>query len=258
MTSQPIAALGRHAISLIEGLGSITAFGAEATVAGFAKPRPRRFIDEMFGIGVLSLSVITVSGAAVGMVLGLIGYTTLEPFGAEQNLGSVVALTLIKELGPVLTALLVSGRAGSAVAGEIGSMVATEQIDGLRMMALDPIDFVVSPKLFSFVVVMPLLSALFIAFGLGGGYIAGVFMLGVDAGSFVSGIETSIGFWDEILMTLTKALVFGVLVGLIATYRGYHAEPNVVGVSRATTAAVVAASVSVLIADYFITALWEV
>jgi phospholipid/cholesterol/gamma-HCH transport system permease protein len=256
--THPISTLGRHAIALIEGLGNITSFAAQASVAGFAKPRPRRFFDEMFAIGVLSLSVITVSGAAVGMVLGLIGYTTLARFGAEQNLGALVALTLIKELGPVLTALLVSGRAGSAVAGEIGSMVATEQIDGIRMMALDPIDFVVSPKLYAFVVVMPLLSALFIAFGLGGGYLAGVQILGVDPGSYISGIETSIEFKNEIVMTLLKALVFGALVGLIATYRGYHAAPNVVGVSRATTAAVVAASVSVLIADYFVTALWEV
>jgi phospholipid/cholesterol/gamma-HCH transport system permease protein len=258
MIQEPIAALGRHAIRWVESLGHIASFGAEAAAAGVAHPRPRRFLDEVFTIGVLSLSVVTVSGLAVGMVLGLIGYGTLEDFGAEQNLGAVVAVTLIKELGPVLTALLVSGRAGSAVAGEIGSMVATEQIDGLRMMALDPIDFVVSPKLFSFLVSMPLLSALFIAFGLGGGYLAGVEVKGVDAGSYISGIETSITFGDEVMMTLIKAFVFGGLVGLIATYRGYHAEPNVVGVSRATTAAVVAASVSVLIADYFITALWEV
>jgi phospholipid/cholesterol/gamma-HCH transport system permease protein len=258
MIQQPIAALGRQVVFWVEGLGQIASFGAEATLAGMSNPRPRRFLDEVYAIGVLSLSVITVSGLAVGMVLGLIGYSTLERFGAEQNLGAVVALTLIKELGPVLTALLVSGRAGSAVAGEIGSMVATEQIDGLRMMALDPLDFVISPKLFSFVVVMPLLSALFIAFGLGGGYLAGVQILGVDPGSYVSGIETSITFDNEVMMTLIKALTFGALVGLIATYRGYHSAPNVVGVSRATTAAVVAASVSVLIADYFVTALWEV
>ncbi len=256
--TQPVSALGHQVISWIEGMGRIASFGAESTLAGLANPRLRRFLDEVFAIGVLSLSVITVSGLAVGMVLGLIGYSTLDDFGAEQNLGSVVALTLIKELGPVLTALLVSGRAGSAVAGEIGSMVATEQIDGLRMMAIDPIDFVVSPKLFSFIVVMPLLSALFIAFGLGGGYLAGVEIKGVDPGSYISGIETSITFGDEVVMSLLKAFVFGTLVGLIATYRGYHADPNVVGVSRATTAAVVAASVSVLIADYFVTAHWEV
>ena len=256
--TQPVSLLGRHVILWIEGMGRIASFGAEAARAGVAKPRPRRFVDEIYAIGVLSLSVITISGLAVGMVLGLIGYTTLIRFGAEQSLGTVVALTLIKELGPVLTALLVSGRAGSAVAGEIGSMVATEQIDGLRMMALDPLDFVISPKLFSFVVVMPLLSALFIAFGLAGGYLAGVQILEVDPGSYLSGIETSITFSNEVMMSLIKAFVFGGLVGLIATYRGYHAAPNVVGVSRATTAAVVAASVSVLIADYFVTALWEV
>ena len=253
-----VSAIGHRVLSWVEGMGRISTFLAQATVAGIARPRPRRFLDELFTIGVLSLSVITVSGAAVGMVLGLIGYNTLARFGAEQNLGAVVAITLIKELGPVLTALLVAGRAGSAVAGEIGSMVATEQIDGLRMMALDPIDFVVSPKLYSFITVLPLLSALFIAFGLAGGYIAGVQILEVDSGDYLSGIESSITFSNEVMMTLIKALVFGGIVGLIATYRGYHASPNVVGVSRATTAAVVAASVSVLIADYFVTALWEV
>jgi phospholipid/cholesterol/gamma-HCH transport system permease protein len=255
---QPISLLGRHVILWIEGMGRIASFGAEVARAGMVKPRPRRFLDEIFAIGVLSLSVITIAGLAVGMVLGLIGFVYFQRYGAEQSLGAFVAVTLIKELGPVLTALLLAGRAGSAVAGEIGSMVATEQIDGLRMMALDPIDFVVSPKLFSFVLVMPLLSALFIAFGLGGGFLAGVQLLGADPGSYVSSIENNIQFSDEILMTLIKAFVFGGLVGLIATYRGYHAAPNVVGVSRATTAAVVAASVSVLIADYFVTALWEV
>jgi len=259
MITRSIERLGELSLRWLAGLGRLTQFGNQALLAGFTPPlRFRRFHDEIYATGVLSLLVITVSGSAVGLVLGLIGYNTLAPFGAEQNLGTVVSITLITELGPVLTALLVAGRAGSAVAGEIGSMVATEQIDGLRMMAMDPIEFVVSPKLLAFIVSVPLLSALFIAFGLMGGYIAGVQLLGVDPGSYAAGIENSIEFDDEVLMSFTKAFVFGIIVGLICTYRGYTSEPNVKGVSRATTAAVVAASVSVLIADYFITALWGV
>jgi len=254
-----VAGLGQRTQEWIAALGRLTAFGQQALLAGFRRPlRVRRFLDEIYSTGVLSLLVISVSGSAVGLVLGLIGYNTLAPFGAEQNLGTVVAITLITELGPVLTALLVAGRAGSSVAGEIGSMVATEQIDGLRMMAMDPMDYVVSPKLIAFVITVPLLSALFIAFGLGGGYVAGVELLGVDAGDYTAGIETNIDFDDEVAMSLIKAVVFGSLVGLICTYRGFTSEPNVKGVSRATTAAVVASSVSVLIADYLITALWGV
>jgi phospholipid/cholesterol/gamma-HCH transport system permease protein len=252
-----IAALGSRVTGGVTGLGRIASFFVRALWITLAPPlRVGRFLTEVFTTGVLSLSIICVSGAAVGMVLGLNGYRTLTRFGAEENLGNVVAITLITELGPVLTALLVAGRAGSAMAGEIGSMVATEQIDGLRMMSMDPLDFVISPKLMAMIFVMPLLSALFIVFGLWGGYLAGVELLGVDGGSYISGMQESIQFDDEIAMSLLKALLFGAIVGAIACYRGYHSAPNVEGVSRATTAAVVASSVSVLIADYFVTALW--
>jgi phospholipid/cholesterol/gamma-HCH transport system permease protein len=252
-----IESLGARASGWVAELGSIATFAAQTLGALLAPPlRFRRFLNEVFTTGVLSLSIICVSGAAVGMVLGLNGYRTLTRFGAEENLGNVVALTLITELGPVLTALLVAGRAGSAMAGEIGSMVASEQIDGLRMMSINPLDFVIGPKLGAMIFVMPLLAALFIVFGLAGGYVAGVQLLGVDGGSYLSGLQESIEFDDEVLMSFLKALVFGGIVGLVACYRGYHSERNVEGVSRATTAAVVAASVSVLIADYFVTALW--
>jgi phospholipid/cholesterol/gamma-HCH transport system permease protein len=255
---EQVAALGERTTDLVNGLGRITVFFAQTLAITFAPPfRFRRFVTELYTTGVLSLSIICVSGAAVGMVLGLQGYRTLSRYGAAESLGSAVAITLITELGPVLTALLVAGRAGSAMAGEIGSMVATEQIDGLRMMSMDPIDFVISPKMAAMISVMPLLSALFICFGLFGGYLAGVELLGVDGGSYISGMQESIQFDDEILMSFIKALLFGAIVGAIACYRGYHSEPNVEGVSRATTAAVVASSVSVLIADYFVTALWH-
>ena len=192
------------------------------------------------------------------MVMGLQGYTTLSRFGAQESLGAVVGLTLVRELGPVLTALLVTGRAGSAVAAGIGTMVATEQLDGLRLLSIDPIHYVAAPKALSLVLVMPLLSALFICFALAGGYAIGVPVLGVDGGSYLSSLEGAITFSDDILGSLTKALVFGVLVGLISTYRGYTSEPNSAGVSRATTGALVQDSVATLIADYAITALWGI
>ena len=215
-------------------------------------------MDELYGVGVLSLAIVCISGISVGMVLGLQGYNTLVRFGAEESLGAVVGLSLIRELGPVLTALLVTGRAGSAIAAEISSMVVTQQLDGLRMMSIDPLDLIVAPKALAMVVAMPLLSALFIVLGLGGGYLVGVFFLGVDGGNYVTSLEGAIEFSNDVMGSLVKALVFGVLVALIATYKGITAEPHSAGVSRATTSTVVIASVSILIFDYFITALWGV
>ncbi|MGH7897109.1 MAG: MlaE family lipid ABC transporter permease subunit, partial [Candidatus Binatia bacterium] len=191
-------------------------------------------------------------------VLGLQGYNTLVRFGAENSLGAVVGLSLIRELGPVLTALLTTGRAGSATAAEIGTMVATEQLDGLRMMSIDPVHLVVTPKAMAMIFVMPLLSALFIVFGLFGGYAVGVMLMGLDGGTYMSSLESAVDFRDDVLGSLLKALIFGVLVGLIATYRGYTSAPTSEGVSTATTSTVVVASVSILIFDYFITALWGV
>jgi len=251
--------LGAATTEAVRSLGKTTRFASRAFNATFQRPlRLRRIWNELFINGVLSLSVVCISGAAVGMVLGLTGYRTLSRFGADESLGTVVSLILVTELGPVLTGLLVAGRAGSAMAGEIGSMVATEQLDGLRMMSIDPMEFVISPKLISMILVTPMLSALFILFGLAGGSLAGVSLLGVDGGSYWGGVEAAIALEDHVVQSMLKALCFGALIGLIATYRGFHAAPNVEGVSRATTQAVVASSVSLLIADYFITALWGV
>jgi phospholipid/cholesterol/gamma-HCH transport system permease protein len=229
-------------------------------LASLVRPpsRLRVFLDEVYKLGVLSLVIIGVSGFAVGMVLGLQGYNTLVRFGATNSLGAVVGLSLIRELGPVLTALLATGRAGSATAAEIGTMVATEQLDGLRMMAIDPVHLVVMPRAAAMVVVMPLLTALFVVMGLAGGYVVGVQLMGVDAGAYMASLESAVDFRDDVLGCGVKALVFGVLVGLIATFRGYTSAPTSAGVSSATTATVVVASVSILICDYFITALWGV
>ncbi len=251
-----IAHLGSRSISFVEEIGRIAAFAGRVAVAASRPPlRFQRFIDEVFHLGVLSLVIICVCGITVGAVLGLQGYNTLERFGATDALGTVVGLSLIRELGPVLAALLTTGRAGSATTAEIGTMVASEQLDGLRMMSIDPVHYVVMPKALAMVFVMPLLSALFTVCGIAGGYLIGTYA-GVSPGSYVTGLESSVTFGDDVVGSLLKALTFGLIVGVIATYRGFTSAPTSQGVSSATTATVVHASVTILIFDYFITALW--
>jgi phospholipid/cholesterol/gamma-HCH transport system permease protein len=254
-----IRGLGHWTLEALEDLGRLAEFGAGLLRAILAPPaRPGRVVQEVFDVGVLSLVIVCISGGAVGMVLGLQGYNTLIRFGAEESLGAVVGLSLIRELGPVLTGLLVAGRAGSAMAAEIATMVAKEQLDGLRMMSIDPVHLVAMPKAVAVTLAMPLLSALFIACAIFGGYIAGVRILGVDAGTYYSSLESSVDFRDDVAGSLLKALIFGIIVGLIATYRGYTSEPTSAGVSASTTGTVVVASVTILVSDYFITALWGV
>jgi phospholipid/cholesterol/gamma-HCH transport system permease protein len=251
--------LGLRTVSLVAHLGRLANFVLQIGSNAVRPPwRVQRLVDEVYDTGVLSLAIVCLSGATVGAVLGLQGYVTLSRFGAEGSLGAVVGLSLVRELGPVLTALLVTGRAGSAMAAEIASMVTTEQLDGLRMMSVDPIDFVVKPKALAMLIAMPMLNALFILFALFGGYLVGVQLLGVDGGTYVSSMESAINFEDDIAGTLLKSVVFGALVGMIATYRGYTSEPTSAGVSAATTGTVVTASVAILLFDYVITALWGV
>ncbi|HEX5065159.1 MAG TPA: MlaE family lipid ABC transporter permease subunit [Myxococcota bacterium] len=251
--------LGFRTVNLVAHLGRMAAFIGAIAMQTVRPPwRVRRFVGEVFDVGVLSLAIVCLSGATVGAVLGLQGYTTLARFGAENSLGAVVGLSLVRELGPVLTALLVTGRAGSAMAAEIASMVTTEQLDGLRMMSIDPVDFVVKPKALAMLVSMPMLNALFICFALFGGYLVGVELLGVDGGTYVTSMENAITWEDDVAGTLLKSVIFGGLVGFIATYRGYTATPTSAGVSAATTGTVVVGSVTVLLFDYIITALWGV
>jgi len=251
--------LGFRSVSFVGHLGRLTGFIAEIVQNAVRPPwRVQRLIDEIYDVGVLSLAIVCLSGVTVGAVLGLQGYVTLSRFGAEGSLGAVVGLSLVRELGPVLTALLVTGRAGSAMAAEIASMVTTEQLDGLRMMSVDPVDFVVKPKAIAMLIAMPMLNALFICFALFGGYLVGVQLLGVDGGTYISSMEGSINFEDDIAGTLLKSVIFGGLVGMIATYRGYTSEPTSAGVSAATTGTVVTGSVAILLFDYVITALWGV
>jgi phospholipid/cholesterol/gamma-HCH transport system permease protein len=250
---------GLRALQFIEELGKTALFMGGILRSLVLPPvRVRRFVNELYDIGVLSLLLVGGSGIAVGMVLGLQGYNTLVRFGAEQSLGAVVGLAVIRELGPVLTGLLVTGRAGSAMAAEIGSMVTNEQLDGLRMMAIDPMHLVVTPKMVAMTAVMPLLSAIFTCASIFGGWLVGVQLLGLDGGVYLSSLEDAVDFNDDVLGSLLKAVVFGALVGLIATFRGYHARRSAAGVSAATTSTVVVSSVAILIVDYFITALWGV
>ncbi len=254
-----VRALGRQASSGIEGVGRITRFGGLIVRAVVVPPTRTRFVlSAVYDSGVLSLALVCASGLTVGFVLGLQLYNKLSRVGAEESLGTAVGLSLIRELGPVLTGLLVTGRAGSATTAEIGAMKATEQLDGLRMMAIDPIHFVAMPRAVALALVMPLLSALFVIFGVVGAYLIGVDLLGLDSGSYIANLEEAVEFREDVLQSLVKSLVFGMLLGLIATWRGYACEPHASGVSRATTSTVVTASVCILLADYALTALWGV
>lgn len=254
-----IERLGNRTLQTVAGLGRVAIFGCRVSSAAMRPPwRLGRLVREIFDSGVLSLAIVCSSAFAVGMVLALQGYNSLVDFGAEESLGAVVGLSLIRELGPVITGLLVAGRAGSAMAAEIGMMVATEQIDGMRTMAVDPVQFVVAPKAVAMAISMPLLSALFIGSAVCGGWLVGVQHLGLDSGIYWSGLEDSVNFHEDVAASLVKALVFGVLIALVATYLGFTSERSTEGVSRATTRTVVIASVSILLADYLITAFWGV
>ncbi|HEX9802786.1 MAG TPA: lipid asymmetry maintenance ABC transporter permease subunit MlaE [Gammaproteobacteria bacterium] len=217
--------------------------------------RPSLLIQQVYSVGVLSLLIILVSGLFVGMVLGLQGYNTLVDFGAEESLGTVVALTLVRELGPVVTALLFAGRAGSALTAEIGLMKATEQLSGMEMMAVDPIKRVLSPRFLAGFLSMPLLAAIFSAVGVMGGYFVGVGLLGVDEGSYWSQMQSSVDLNEDIYNGVIKSFVFGVVASWIAIFEGYDAMPTSEGVSRATTRTVVHTSLAVLGLDFILTAL---
>ncbi|MDG2334892.1 MAG: MlaE family lipid ABC transporter permease subunit [Myxococcota bacterium] len=253
-----LANLGAATLRQIEELGRMIRFGARIVMAASRPPfRWRAFMAAVYDSGVLSVALICAAGLTVGFVLGLQLYNTLVRFGAEDSLGTAVGLSLIRELGPVLTGLLVTGRAGSAITAEIGAMRTGQQLDGLRMMAIDPIHFVVMPRAMAIFFVLPLLSALFVSLGIFGAYLIGVELLGLDGGTFLASLEAAVEFDTDVLQSLVKSVVFGVLLALIATWRGYSCEPHSAGVSRATTSTVVTASIAILLADYLLTALWS-
>jgi phospholipid/cholesterol/gamma-HCH transport system permease protein len=240
--------------SVVERFGSVARFLARLvilTLPGLL--RFRLVVAQVYNAGARSLVIIMTCGLFVGMVLGLQGYDLLQRFGSEDALGIGAALALLKELGPVVTALLFAGRAGTALASEIGLMRATDQLSAMEMMAVDPMKYVVLPRFLGGVLSMPLLTATFIAIGLFGVQLVGVQMLGVDQGSFWSQMRGAVEF-DDVREGLLKGVVFGVACSLIAVYEGYHAEPTAEGVGRATTRTVVTSAVLTLVLDYLLTA----
>ena len=208
---------------------------------------------EIYFSGVLSLVIILMSGLFVGMVLSLQGYETLKRYGADEQLGILVALALVRELGPVISGLLFASRAGSAMTAEIGLMKTTEQLAAMEMMAVDPIARVVAPRFWGGVISMPLLAALFSAFGIFGGYVVGVRLIGIDAGAFWGQMKAGVDVWPDVTNGIIKSFVFGVAVSLIAVLEGYEAKPTAEGVSSATTRTVVVSSLVILALDFVMT-----
>ncbi len=243
-------------LDFLRGGGRAVLFlGAVAAAIPAALLRFRLCWHQLYSIGQLSLVIIVVSGSFVGMVLALQGYRTLVGFGAEESLGVFVALVIVRELGPVVTALLFAGRAGSALAAEIGLMRATDQLSGMEMMAVDPVRRVVAPRFLAGFVALPLLAAIFsvMAIGVAGGHLIGVQMLGVDDGAYWSQIHAQVE-WRDIWNGIVKSVVFGAVVSWIAVYQGYHAAPTSAGVSNATKTTVVLSSLAILGLDFVLTA----
>ena len=230
-------------------------FGYLLWHSGTAFRRFRLTLREIFFAGVQSLIIILVSGLFVGMVLALQGYETLQRYGSSEALGVLVALSLVRELGPVVAGLLFASRAGSAITAEIGLMKATEQLSAMEMMAVDPVARVVAPRFWGGVISMPVLAALFSAMGIFGGYLVGVVLIGVDEGAFWSQMQAAVDVRNDILNGVIKSVVFGVAVTLIAVFEGYDATPTAEGVSGATTRTVVTSSLAILALDFVLTAL---
>ena len=248
--------LGATAIGVTERIGRGHLFLLHV-LSGFFPLLPRfgMVIKQMYSVGVLSLVIIAVSGLFVGMVLALQGYNTLVDFGATASLGVMVALSLVRELGPVVAGLLFAGRAGSALTAEIGLMKATEQLSAMEMMAVDPLHRVVAPRLMAGILSMPLLAAIFSAVGVLGGYFVAVGLLGVDDGAFWSQMQAKVDLHEDIFNGVIKSVVFGFVVTWIAVFEGYDTVPTSEGVSRATTNTVVHGSLAVLGLDFILTAL---
>lgn len=252
----PFQRLGRTALKTLQKLGRASLFLAHI-LAGVPEIlwRFRLLSAQVYSVGVLTILLVSISGLFVGMVLGLQGFNVLSDFGAEQTLGVMVAAALVRELGPVVTALLFSGRAGSSLTAEIGLMKATEQLSGMEMMAVDPIKRIVAPRFLAGFLSMPLLAALFSAIGVMGGFFVGVGLLGVDEGAFWSQMQAKIDFYDDVVNGFIKSIVFGWIVTWIAVFEGYDSVPTAEGVSRATTRSVVLSAFAVLGSDFVLTAL---
>jgi phospholipid/cholesterol/gamma-HCH transport system permease protein len=246
--------IGNRAINSLWRLGFAARFFLTTLMcSGESFRRFHLVIKEIYFTGVLSLIIILVSALFVGMVLGLQGYNTLQKYGSSEAVGVLVALSLVRELGPVVTALLFAGRAGTAITAEIGLMKATEQLSAMEMMAVNPIARVVAPRFWAGVISMPFLAALFSMMGVFGGYLVAVPLIGIDAGAFWSQMQANVDFHEDIVNGVIKSCVFGVACTIIALFEGYDAPPTAEGVSRATTRTVVNSSLAVLGLDFVLT-----
>ena len=248
---------GQRTIGSVARLGAAVVFLWRVLAGGMATclSRPSLVVQQLYSIGVLTMLIILVSGLFVGMVLGLQGYYQFVDFGAETSLGLFAALFLVRELGPVLTALLFAGRAGSALTAEVGLMKATEQLSAMEMMAVNPIHRVIAPRFVAGLAALPLLTAMFSCIGILGAYLIVHGQFGLDAGVFWSSMQNGVDLVDDVLNGVIKSVVFGFVVTWVALFEGYDAVPTSEGVSRATTRTVVTSSLAVLGGDYILTAL---
>jgi len=246
--------LGRAGIDFCQAVGRSGLFLLSTLLA---RPKWRQiwplFSLQLYRVGILSLLIILLSAVFIGMVVALQGYNTLQKFGAAQEVGQLLALSVVRELGPVVSALLFAGRAGSSLTAEIGLMRATEQITSMEIMAVDPLWRVVSPRLWAGFVALPLLTILFNLTAIYGGHLVAVDWLGVDSGAFWSNMQSAVSFREDILNGIIKSLVFGFVVSWVSVYQGFYAEPNAAGVSNATTKTVVYGSLLVLALDFVLT-----
>lgn len=250
-----LAGLGHGGLSVVASLGRAGVFLWRSLVG---VPRPSvgipLLVRQLYSVGVLSLAIVVVSGLFIGMVLGLQGYTILSDYGSEQAIGQMVALTLVRELGPVVTALLFAGRAGSALTAEIGLMKATEQLSSMEMMGVDPLRRVIAPRFWAGFIALPLLAVIFSVVGVWGGMLVAVEWLGVFDGAYWSNMQAAVAFGDDVLNGVIKSVVFGFVCTWIAVYQGYDCVPTSAGISSATTKTVVYSSLAVLGLDFVLTA----
>ncbi|MFI4938004.1 MAG: lipid asymmetry maintenance ABC transporter permease subunit MlaE [Candidatus Berkiellales bacterium] len=253
---QSIQSFGRTGIVFVRNAGKTLIFLLQSIIG-----RPRFYkglqllLPQLYMVGVLSIIIIVVSGLFIGMVLAFQGYTVLVKFGAEQALGQLIALSLVRELGPVVGALLFAGRAGSALTAEIGLMKATEQLASMEMLGIDPLRRIIAPRFFAGVISMPILALIFSSVAVSGGHMVGVEWLGVDNGAFWSNMQSSVDFHEDVLNGIIKSIVFGIVVTWIAIYQGYVCPPTSEGIGKATTRTVVYSSLAILGLDFLLTAM---
>ncbi len=255
MLVNTLANVGSQVLAILESIGdaSVAIFRAIFSKPDFQRGFAR-LIAQIYSVGVLSLVIIIISGFFIGMVLGLQGYTILSKFGADQALGQLIALSMVRELGPVIGALLFAGRAGSALTAEIGLMKTTEQLSSMEMMGVDPLHRVIAPRFWAGQISLPILTLIFNTVAIVGGYLVGVDWLGVDSGAFWANMQNSVDFNDDVVNGIIKSMVFGGVITWIAVFQGLDCVPTSEGIGRATTKSVVYSSLCVLGLDFFLTA----